>query len=56
MTRDEMVLAVASKHGLEADITIWFASLAEETILTDTQINLAFACAMAYAEPEEKAA
>lgn len=46
MTKEEMVLAVARKHGLEAEITVEFATFAEKNTMPKHLLEVVFNCAM----------
>ncbi len=46
MTKEEMILAVATRKGLEAEATLWFADWAEVISEKDPALQFAFETAM----------
>ena len=46
MSKNEMIMAVARKHGLEAEITVEFATLAEKNAMPKHLLEVVFNCAM----------
>lgn len=46
MSKNEMIMAVARKHGLEAEITVEFATLAEKNVMPKHLLEVVFNCAM----------
>lgn len=46
MTKQEMVMAVANRKGLEAEATLWFADWAEVISEKDPALMFAFETAM----------
>lgn len=53
MSKNEMIMAVARKHGLEAEITVEFATLAERNTMPKHLLEVVFNCAMSASIEDE---